>query len=157
MGQETPVIRFFCSADSSALGLLALAYTDAMVALGFTVRIVARHFAAFERIREGSAAVGWQRHQNLLITPIDGKNYTNVVCGDESDHKRLWTAGVKNVLVTAFRPPPDAEDCRASVKYHTIVVPTRDLATSWESVGGRAVVIPMMWAEYALALRDVLS
>jgi hypothetical protein len=154
-----PTIRFFCSADASALGLLALTYTDAMVSVGFPVRLVARHAAALHTLAQGDKkGVGWVRHRGLFLTPIDGKIYTNVVCGDPIDHRRLYTVGVKNVLLTAYPPPPDAEDLRAAIQYQTIIVHgTRDLLEEWTRVGGRAVVIPLSLQEHVQALRDALT
>jgi hypothetical protein len=93
-------IRYFARTDDSELGQVAAAYCDALVATGAPVRLVSTRVAELQPDRHGRVTSIWDRHRDLLITPMDG-SYVNVVCGTPSDWARFHTRGVTNALLFA--------------------------------------------------------
>lgn len=176
-GQSSvPIIRFFCSFDDSPLGKTSLAYADAFAGMNLTMRLLATRVGLL-----GQLAPAWARHQHALLTPMIGA-FINVVCGTASDWKRLYTVGVKNILITEEKPP-QAEVASAQVlpipnlhtrkdelvtigadelarevalKYQTIIVPTEEISLAWHAIGGNAIVISKELGQYALALKRAL-
>lgn len=176
---QAALVRYFCSVDDTACGKLSLAYADAFSGMGLTVRIIATRMGALaERTTDGAP---WHRHRAAFLTPILGQ-YINVVCGDPSDWKRLYTVGVKNVLITDKAPPRDEKAVglrvpimskegqmlelaklgddelaiEVALKYQTIIVPTEEISTRWEAHGARAVVIPMDLGAHVIELKRAL-
>lgn len=175
-----PLIRYFCSIDDSKVGKTSLAYADAFASMGLSLRIIATRMGALaEQTRPGKP---WERHRGAFLTPILGE-YVNVVCGDPSDWKRVYTVGVKNVLITD-QPPPTREQLALSLrvpvigrtgkteelaeleadelavtvalKYQVIIVPTEEISSAWKAIGAKATVVPMDLGAHALELKSAL-
>lgn len=175
--QPGPIVRYWCSIDDTPMGARSLAYADALVAMGLTVRIIATRMGALqERTKDGAP---WGRHRKLFLTPMLGP-YVNVVCGEPDDWKRLYTVGVKNVLI-AGDPPSGTEKAKGlqinlgrpgerdvvklgddelarevALKYQVIIVPTEEISSRWNELGGKPVVIPTDVGAHVLELRQAL-
>lgn len=179
LSSTSPVVRYWCSIDDTPQGRTSLAYADAFAGMGLTVRIIATRMGALAEQTEPGRP--WSRHRGAFLTPLLG-GYINVVCGDPSDWKRLYTVGVKNVLITGD-PPPEALAAPAlrvpivnragqteelakleddelarevALKYQVIIVPTEEISLRWKALGGNAIVIPMDLGQHALELKRAL-
>lgn len=91
-------IRYFARTDESGLGRAAAAFCDVLVATGIPVRLVSTRVAELQVDKHGNSLSVWDRHRQLLITPMDGR-FVNVVCGDPNDWVRFHTPGATNVLL----------------------------------------------------------
>jgi hypothetical protein len=90
------VIRYFCHTDPSGPRAdFAIRYAEAMIAIGETVRIIPVEF-----VQSGPR---WAHLQHHLTTPIVPP-YVNVVSTHPFWWGRLFTVGVKNVLITYETP-----------------------------------------------------
>lgn len=179
LSSSQPMIRYFCSIDDTPAGRVSLAYANAFSAMGLSVRIIATRMGALAQQTADGAP--WHHHRAAFLAPILGA-YVNVVCGDASDWHRLYTVGVKNVLI-AGEPPPELEPVRAmrvpvldkaghvieqaklgdddlartvALKYQVIIVPDEEISSHWKALGGNAIVIPMDLGQHALELRSAL-
>jgi hypothetical protein len=172
----SPIVRYWCSIDDTPMGARSLAYADAFAGMGLVVRIIATRMAALqERTQDGSP---WSRHRAAFLTPIVG-SFINVVCGEPDDWKRLYTVGVKNVLIAGEPPQGDAiargfqykvddrknetlrlgtdELARAvALKYQVIIVPTEEISQRWIELGATTVVVPTDIGAHMLELRQAL-
>lgn len=174
-----PLVRYFCSIDDTPTGKTSLAYADAFAGMGLSVRIIATRMGALaEQTKPGRP---WERHRGSFLTPILS-SYINVVCGDPSDWKRLYTVGVKNVLITGEAPPtteraialrvpivgrdgrreelaqlePDELAREVALKYQVVIVPTEEISSQWKEIGAHAIVVPMDLGAHALELKNAL-
>lgn len=175
----TPTIRFWCSVDETPLGKTSLAYADAFAGMGFPLRLIATKMGALAEITQPGAS--WGHHRGAFLTPV-ASSYINVVCGTPSDWKRLYTVGVKNVLI-ADTPPktnqmamalqvpiPDVTTkqhehvkldkdelaLEVALKYQTLIVPNEEISEHWKLHGATPVVIPTELGKHALELRSAL-
>jgi len=159
---------------------MSLAYADAFVGMGLPVRIIATRMGALaEQTRSGAS---WHRHRSSFLTPLPA-TYVNVVCGDANDWKRLYTVGVKNVLIASSPPPPPTETAvslrvpvlgragevlehaklgedelarEVALKYQVVIVPTEEISSAWMALGASAIVIPMDLGRHQIELRRAL-
>jgi hypothetical protein len=73
----------------------------------------------------------WDRHRNLLITPMDG-DYANVVCGEPADWPRFHTTSALNVLLLTEQGlspvVPQPALIEAVTLYQVVYVPSDELA-----------------------------
>lgn len=93
-------VRFFCPTYGGAQSELAAAYADMLVAAGVHVRVVGtRAFSA--------SAPEWVQRRDLLLAPLSAHTETtlNLVMGAPVDWQRLWTKGMRNVLIATALPP----------------------------------------------------
>lgn len=175
-----PTVRYWCSIDDTPLGKTSLAYADTFAGMGFPVRLIATQMGALAQ--QTMPGKPWERHRGAFLTPVNG-TFVNVVCGRPDDWKRLYTVGVKNVLIATSEPPTpeqtanplavpvigrhgemlevaklgDVEIAReVALKYQVIIVPTEEISSAWKAIGGNAVVIPMGLGQHALELRRAL-
>jgi hypothetical protein len=122
------VIRYFAHAtDEGDLSALGFAYCDALVGAGHTVRVIAVELADLWDEHNGKPAARWTKHRTLFAVPVIAP-YVNVVCAAEYHWNRLYTVGVRNVLITASRPTPAARH------YEHVIVPTPEAAKVWGGV-----------------------
>lgn len=138
MGDATAVIRLFVHAaeegDTAALGL---AYTDALVAAKVPVRVIPVELAELwdeiparrdkrtgKIVVEAKPASRWSRHRGLFAVPVVSP-YVNVVCATTNHWRRLYTVGVRNVLMTDQCPNQDGKH------YQQVIVPTPEIAAKW--------------------------
>lgn len=99
------MIRIFAPLDETPRGLLALAYVDLMVELGLDPLLASTRTFGMQ----GVLPTTWGRHQRRLLARAGFAATTNVVIGEITDWARLWTKGMRNVLVTDALPPaPEA-------------------------------------------------
>jgi len=140
-------IRYFARTDDSDLGRAAAAYCDALVATGAPIRLVSTRVAELQPDRNGRVTSLWDRHRNLLITPMDG-DYANVVCGEPADWPRFHTVNVTNALLLTDQnlahevSQPMLTD--AIALYGLAYVPSSALANIVERVTGyRPIVVPL--------------
>lgn len=146
-------VRFFCpTSDVSHLGF-GPTYLDMLLQMGATVRVISTRMFAGD-------APYWAQRRHLFLTPITIPNPVNVVVGEPSDWKRLWTVGLRNVLIAPHAPPPADEVCgditvratrldehgrkivethytessfarTAAARYQVVITPTTDHADLW--------------------------
>jgi hypothetical protein len=147
-----PYVRLLAATDGSPIGKMGLEYLKSLLRCA-PVRLYSV---------TGSLSGGWERYSTLLGTPIAGGFVNVVCCGQDrwtwvqhvqmpnkdgtftpaSERQELYTAGVRNVLLTDSTPKaPGVAQC--AVKYEAIVVPSLDLAAVWEEFGCHASVIPV--------------
>lgn len=133
-------IRYFARTDESETGRTAAAYCDDLVATGIPVRLVPTMVAELQVDEAGRSSSIWDRHRNLLVTPMVG-DYVNVVCGDLVDWERFHTANVRNVLlltVASLQPrDPQPDLLRAIARYDAVYAPSDELADAAERATGR--------------------
>jgi hypothetical protein len=132
------VIRLFVHAsETGTTSDLGLAYTDALVAAKIRVRIIAVELAElWEEIparhdrRTGAVvtpakpAARWSRHRSLFAVPVVSP-YINAVCATANHWGRLYTVGVRNVLLTDQGPTAHGKH------YQQVIVPTEEIAAGW--------------------------
>lgn len=165
-----PFIRMFCPIDASPLSALALSYVDAMVLLGFPVRLIAVRVAQLAAVADGP----WARHRGLFLTPI-ATPFVNVVCGEPFDWHRLYTVNVKNVLIASS--PPSLDDrvsvvgarksgvvetdpviaAQVAARYDVIVVPDLEISYAWAKLDIMANVVPTETGPNAALLASALA
>lgn len=108
------MIRYFCHTDPSGpRGDFCARYAEAFVAMAFKLRVIPVEVPRMALSDEYQPAVlpapakptthRWLRLQSYLRTPIN-EPYVNVVCADPFWWGRLYTVGVKNVLITQASP-----------------------------------------------------
>jgi len=139
-------IRYFARTDDSDLGRSAAAYCDALVATGAPVRVVSTRVAELQLDKRGRSSSVWDRHRDLLITPMDG-SYANVVCGDAADWARFHTANVTNALLLTSQnaeAASEAELVGAVALFGLAYVPSSELANAVERITAyRPIVVPL--------------
>jgi len=140
-------IRYFARTDESELGRAAAAYCDALVATGVPVRLVSTRVAELQVDRRGRSSSIWDRHRELLITPMDAR-FANVVCGEPADWLRFHTPSVRNALLfTEQNLAPEIsqpELMSAVALYGLAYVPSSELANIVERVTAyRPIVVPL--------------
>lgn len=87
------MVRFWAHCDSSPLSALAFRWVQAIHRVGVAIRVLAIELADF--------GGPWSSVRPLFHTPITPTGpYINVVCATQLHWGRLWTAGVRNVLIT---------------------------------------------------------
>lgn len=165
-------IRFFCPINDTPLSAMAMAYTEAFLALNYKVRVLSTKVAQLAAL----SSHAWIKHRGLFLTPIEAP-FVNVVCGEPFDWHRLYTVNVKNVLVAGSPPAPDAVipglrigtqklgvlesesaiAAQVAARYDVIVVPTVEISLQWRAFGLVSVVVPMEVGSHASALRSALS
>lgn len=134
------MIRLFAHAtDTGDTSALALAYVDALVAAKVPLRVisteilelwdeeVARRDASGRIVVAARAAHRWLRHRRLFVVPVIAP-YINAVCTTPAHWGRLYTVGVRNVLLTDH--PPNAH----GKQYQQVIVPTDEIALEWHKV-----------------------
>ena len=113
------MIRYFCHTDPSGpRGDFCARYAEAFVALAFKLRVIPVEVPRMAIADEYQPAVlpapskpsahRWLRLQSHLRTPVN-EPYVNVVCSDPFWWGRLFTVGVKNVLIVQTTPAQVAE------------------------------------------------
>jgi hypothetical protein len=86
------LIRYFCHTDSDGQRAdFCARYAEAFLAIGERVRIIPVEFA-----QQGER---WRDLKPQFTTPLSG-DYTNVVCAHPFWWSRLFTVGVRNILIT---------------------------------------------------------
>jgi hypothetical protein len=144
-------IRYFARTDDSDLGIAAAAYCDALVATGAPVRVVSTRVAELQFDKRGRSSSVWDRHRDLLITPMVG-SYVNVVCGDAADWARFHTSSVENALLLTSQNLDSVKDplgptmdlVGAIALYGLAYVPSSELANVVERVTAyRPIVVPL--------------
>jgi hypothetical protein len=139
-------IRYFARTDDSDLGIAAAAYCDALVATGAPVRVVSTRVAELQLDKRGRSSSAWDRHRDLLITPMIG-NYANVICGEPADWVRFHTAGVTNALLLTSQNAESASEAElvdAVALFGLAYVPSSELANAVERVTAyRPIVVPL--------------
>jgi len=146
-------IRYFARTDDSDIGQAAAAYCDALVATGVPVRVVSTRVAELQLDKRGRSSSVWDRHRDLLITPMVG-NYVNVVCGDAVDWARFHTPSVTNaLLVTSHNLDPARDPLTTNVDLNLIgaialyglaYVASSELANIVERITAyRPIVVPL--------------
>lgn len=152
------MIRLFVHAhetgDVSALGL---AYTDALVAAKLPLRVIAiEPLELWDEVppragRPGKPAHPWSRHRQLFAVPITG-GYINVVCSMPHHWSRLYTVGVRNVLLTD--QPPTAH----GKLFAQVIVPTPEIAQRWTNVvpADQIAVVPVALGPQLAILTNAL-
>lgn len=112
------VIRYFCHTDASGSRAdFCARYAEAFLALGETVRII-----SVEHAQPGEPVVDartgkivhqnrWKALRSHFLTPVSG-DYVNVVASHPFWWSRLYTVGIRNVLVTWESP----ESARLQIK-----------------------------------------
>ena len=91
------MIRYFCHVDSDGKRAdFCARYAEAFLAVGERIRIIPVEFA--------QSGDRWKHLRQHWVTPLSG-NYVNVVCSMPFWWSRLYTVGVKNLLITWL--PPD--------------------------------------------------
>lgn len=140
-------IRYFARTDDSDLGRAAADFCDALVATGAPVRLVSTRVAELQLDRRGRSSSVWDRHRDLLITPMDDR-FVNVVCGEPADWARFHTPSVTNALLfTEQNLHPDVsqpELMGAIALYGLAYVATSEMANIVERVTGyRPIVVPL--------------
>lgn len=140
-------IRYFARTDETELGRAAAVYCDALVATGLPVRLVSTRVAELQVDRRGRSSSIWDRHRELLITPMDTR-FANVVCGDPADWHRFHTPSVQNALLFVEQnlepeiSQPELMD--AIALYGLAYVPSSALANAVERITGyRPIVVPL--------------
>jgi hypothetical protein len=155
------MIRLFAQCtNEGAVSELGLAYVDALVSAGLAVRVIAVDVAELwdaieertskrtgEVIIPAQAASRWSKHRKLFGIPVISP-YINVVCTAPEPHwQRLYTVGVRNVLVTDLAPT------RPGSLYQQIIVPSEEIAPQWRAVApGRVTVVPRDLGQVIAAL-----
>jgi hypothetical protein len=91
-------IRLFAHLDNSKLGALGIDFCDSLVSTGIPVRLVPARIAELQPNRLGGSVNQWDRHRNLLITPMNG-DFVNCVCGTYEEWGRFYTSCVPNFLL----------------------------------------------------------
>jgi hypothetical protein len=140
-------IRYFARTDETPLGRAAEAYCDALVATGAPVRLVPTRVAELQLDRRGRSSSVWDRHRDLLITPMTGI-YANVVCGEPADWGRFHTPSVINALLITEQNLEHAtaqiELLGAVALYGLAYVSSSELANTVERMTGyRPIVVPL--------------
>lgn len=144
-------IRYFARTDDGDIGQAAAAYCDALVATGAPVRVVSTRLAELQYDKRGRCASAWDRHRDLLITPMAG-DYVNVVCGDVADWRRFHTSGVINALLLTANNLAQISDpmgpamtlLAAIVLYGLAYAPTSEVAAAVErATAYRPIVVPL--------------
>jgi hypothetical protein len=139
-------IRYFARTDDSDLGRSAAAYCDALVATGAPVRVVSTRVAELQLDKRGRSSSAWDRHRDLLITPMIG-NYANVICGEPADWVRFHTAGVTNALLLTSQNAESASEAElvdAVALFGLAYVPSSELANAVERITAyRPIVVPL--------------
>lgn len=144
-------IRYFARTDDGDIGQAAAAYCDALVATGAPVRVVSTRLAELQYDKRGRCASAWDRHRDLLITPMAG-DYVNVVCGDVADWRRFHTSGVINALLLTANnlaqigdPMGSAMTLPAAIElYGLAYAPTSEVAAAVErATAYRPIVVPL--------------
>jgi hypothetical protein len=113
------MIRYFCHTDAAGPRAdFCARYAEAFVALAYKLRVIpveipapalAKHYPSataqqlLHHARQAAPPHRWLRLQHLLRTPVN-EPYVNVVCSDPFWWARLYTVGVKNVLITGETP-----------------------------------------------------
>lgn len=93
------MIRYFCHVDSDGQRAdFCARYAEAFLALGERLRIIPVEFA--------QSGERWRHLRAHWVTPLSG-DYVNVVCAAPFWWGRLYTVGVKNLLIT-WLPPEGA-------------------------------------------------
>lgn len=150
------MIRFFalCSHEGE-ISELGIRFCDALVATGLTVRVISVEIAEIwdaksERrdrrtgkvIVPARPAARWAKHRALFATPVVG-DYINCVCTHGNHWSRLYTVGVRNVLITKDLPSRPGE------LYQQVIVPTPELALAWREriPADRVTVVPIDLAD----------
>ena len=133
-------IRYFARVDESDLGRAAAVYCDALVATGIPVRLISTCLAQLQIDARGRCSSVWDRHRNLLATPLDSE-YVNVVCSDAQDWVRFRTIDVMNVLLVAepnlIGAVPQLDLIEAVGKYEAICATSSALADAIERITGK--------------------
>lgn len=137
-------IRYIASTDESPTGMVALGYLKALLQIG-RVRLITY---------SGGLHGKWEPFAPLLMTPMPGHNFANVVCCDPSlwtrthrvampvrgtrdleeatARQELYTAGVRNVLLTRERHDALTTVQQAAARrYDHIVVDTEETLRTW--------------------------
>jgi len=92
----TTVIRYFCHVDPDGPRAdFCARYAEAFLAIGERIRIIPVEFA--------QSGDRWKHLRPHWVTPLSGA-YANVVCAEPFWWGRLYTVGVKNLLVTWLTP-----------------------------------------------------
>lgn len=132
-------IRYFARTDESGLGRAAAAYCDALVETKLPVRLVSTRVAEIQLDRQGRSSSVWDRHRQLLVTPMDG-GFVNVVCGEPADWLRFHTPAVTNALLLAGENlgamVPQTTLMEAVTLYRLIFVQSEDVADIMQRVTG---------------------
>jgi hypothetical protein len=141
-------IRYFARTDGTDLGRAAAAFCDALVATGIPVRLVSTRVAELQLDRHGRSDSAWDRHRGLLITPMDGSKYANVVCGEPNDWTRFHTpSSVANAVLFTKQNLASASESEligAVALYGLAYVPSSELANVVERVTAyRPIVVPL--------------
>lgn len=139
-------LRYFARTDETEVGRDAAAYCDTLVKTGIPVRLVSARVAELQVDRRGRSSSCWDKHRDLLVTPMDDA-FVNVVCGMPDDWVRFHTPGARNVLllVDANTDPavPQTILTDAVERYDLVYVPSAELADVVERVTGkRPSVVP---------------
>ena len=97
------MIRYYCHTDAHGPRAdLCARYAEAFVAIGETVRVI-----PVEQVHASATPPGvehrWKHLRSLFLTPVSG-NFVNVICSHPFWWSRLFTVGVRNVLVTLETP-----------------------------------------------------
>ncbi len=93
-------IRYFARTDESSLGRAAAAYCAVLRNTGLPVRLCSTRVAELQLDRAGKSTSVWDKHRDLLITPMNG-SFVNVICGEPADWLRFHTPSVPNALLLA--------------------------------------------------------
>ena len=153
-------IRYFASTSDGSDGLLALAYVKALLRIA-PVRLLSV---------SGGMGARWQPFSALLMTPM-GTPFVNAVCCPPArwawtqkvsmpnldakglvmfqdlavERLELYTAGVRNVLLTDAIPDPIRHETAiaTALRYQALVVPTDEVAHAWRRVDCHPTVIPV--------------
>ena len=132
-------IRYFARTDETDLGRVAAAYCEALVASGIPVRLVSTRVAELQLDRRGRSSSLWDKHRDLLLTPMKGA-YANVVCGEPADWTRFHTTGIRNILLLAeSNLEPEVTQLAlmdAVERFDLVLAPTGAIATVVERVTG---------------------
>lgn len=139
-------IRYFARTDETEVGRDAASYCDALVKTGIPVRLVSTRVAELQVDQRGRSRSVWDRHRQLLITPMDDA-FVNVVCGLPEDWRKFHTPGARNMLLLVdanlAEEVPQVVLIEAVELYERVYVPTSELADVTERVTGkRPTVVP---------------
>ena len=132
-------IRYFARTDETGLGRAAAAYCDVLVATGIPVRLVSTRVAELQVDRRGRSSSVWDRHRDLLVTPMNG-GFVNVVCGEPPDWTRFHTTGATNALLIAgsnlLPEVPQPVLMEAATLYRLVFAQSEEVADIMERVTG---------------------
>lgn len=132
------MIRYFCHADAyGPRADLCARYAEAFVALGYRTRVI-----PVEMVHASSVPPGmehrWKYLQPLFSEPVTIP-YTNVICSHPFWWSRLFTVGVRNVLITGETPESAAE-----IAQQVPASARRASGTKSQVVNGQAVDFELM-------------